>query len=36
MSLIRLVIADDHVIFRQGLCSLIAMADDVEIVGECS
>lgn len=36
MSLIRLVIADDHVIFRQGLCSLIAMAEDVEIVGECS
>lgn len=36
MSLIRLVIADDHAMFRQGLCSLIAMADDCEIVGECS
>jgi len=36
MSLIRLVIADDHAIFRQGLRSLIAMADDCEIVGECS
>lgn len=36
MSLIQLVIADDHAIFRQGLRSLIAMADDCEIVGECS
>ncbi len=36
MSLIRLVIADDHAIFRQGLRSLIAMAEDCEIVGECS
>ena len=36
MSLIRLVIADDHAIFRQGLRSLIAMAGDCEIVGECS
>ncbi|SKA02230.1 two component transcriptional regulator, LuxR family [Trichlorobacter thiogenes] len=36
MPLIQLVIADDHAIFRQGLRSLIAMADDCEIVGECS
>ncbi len=36
MPLIRLVIADDHAIFRQGLRSLIGMADDCEIVGECS
>lgn len=36
MSLIRLVIADDHVIFRQGLCSLLATAGDIEIIGECS
>lgn len=36
MSLIQLVIADDHAIFRQGLRSLIAMADDCAIVGECS
>ena len=36
MSLIQLVIADDHAIFRQGLRSLIAMASDCEIVGECS
>lgn len=36
MSLIRLVIADDHAIFRQGLCSLIAMTEDCELVGTCS
>jgi DNA-binding NarL/FixJ family response regulator len=36
MSLIRLVVADDHHIFRQGLRSLIQMAPDCELVGECS
>ncbi len=36
MSIITLVIADDHAIFRQGLRSLIQRADDCEIIGECS
>lgn len=35
MSLITLVIADDHAIFRQGMRSLVRMAPDFEIVGEC-
>ena len=31
---IRLLLADDHVLFRRGLASLLAGRDDVEIVGE--
>jgi DNA-binding NarL/FixJ family response regulator len=33
---IRIIIADDHTIFRQGLRSLIQKADDIELVAECS
>jgi DNA-binding NarL/FixJ family response regulator len=33
-SPIRLLIADDHVLFRQGLKSLLQLQPDVEIVGE--
>lgn len=31
---IRLVVADDHVLFRQGLRSLLELHDDIEIVEE--
>jgi DNA-binding NarL/FixJ family response regulator len=31
---IRLIVADDHVLFRQGLRSLLRMHDDIELVGE--
>lgn len=31
---IRLTIADDHLLFRQGLRSLLQLHDDIEIVGE--
>ena len=31
---VRLLIADDHVLFRQGLRSLLALQPDVEVVGE--
>ena len=34
MKKIRLLIADDHAIVRMGLKSLIAMEDDLELVGE--
>ena len=33
--MIRIVIADDHVMFRQGLVNLLKGADDIEIVAEC-
>lgn len=31
---IRLVIADDHRLFREGLCRLLELESDIEIVGE--
>jgi DNA-binding NarL/FixJ family response regulator len=36
MDPIRVVIVDDHVVVRRGLCSMLADAEDVEIVGEAS
>jgi len=35
-SSIRILIADDHAMFRDGLRKLLEAADDVEIVGEAS
>ncbi len=32
--MIRLVIADDHAVLRQGLTSLLKSSDDLEVVGE--
>ena len=34
--MIRIIIADDHTIFRQGLRALIQNAEDIELVAECS
>ncbi|HLX38496.1 MAG TPA: response regulator transcription factor [Candidatus Binataceae bacterium] len=31
---IRLIIADDHLLFRQGLISLLRLQDDLRLVGE--
>jgi len=31
---IRLIIADDHLLFRQGLKSLLRLQDDLQLVGE--
>ena len=36
MNPIRLMIVDDHIVVRRGLRSMLAGADDVEIVGEAS
>jgi DNA-binding NarL/FixJ family response regulator len=36
MAPIRVMIVDDHVVVRRGLCSMLADAEDVEIVGEAS
>jgi DNA-binding NarL/FixJ family response regulator len=33
---IKIVIADDHTIFRQGLRMLLAQEDDMEVVGEAA
>jgi two-component system response regulator NreC len=34
MSKIRVLVADDHAMFREGIRSLLAGYDDIEIVGE--
>jgi len=31
---IRLILADDHVLFRQGLVSLLRLESDIEVVAE--
>ena len=34
--MIRVVIADDHAMFRAGLRALLAVEDDIEVVGEAA
>lgn len=36
MPKIRVVIADDHAIVREGVKALISLADDIEVVGEAA
>jgi DNA-binding NarL/FixJ family response regulator len=36
MPKIRVLIADDHAILRQGLRALLSLADDIEVVGEAA
>ncbi len=36
MSKIRVLIADDHAILREGLKALLSLADDIEVVGEAA
>ncbi len=36
MEPIRVLLVDDHILFRKGLVSLLSARDDIEIVGECS
>lgn len=34
MKKIRVLVADDHTIVRDGICALLALAADIEVVGE--
>jgi DNA-binding NarL/FixJ family response regulator len=36
MAKIRVIIADDHAILREGVRALLALTDDIEVVGEAS
>lgn len=36
MSLIRVLVADDHVVMREGICLLLEDEPDIEVVGQAS
>ena len=36
MQKIRVLIVDDHTILRDGICALLALAADIEVVGEAA
>ncbi len=36
MQTIRVLVVDDHTIVRDGICSLLALVSDIEVVGEAS
>ena len=36
MSTIKIIVADDHQLFREGIISLLSKNDDIEIIGEAS
>ncbi|MFC1935807.1 response regulator [Chloroflexota bacterium] len=36
MTKVRVLVVDDHAIMRQGVSALLAMQDDIEVVGEAS
>ena len=36
MQKIRLLVTDDHTIVRDGICALLALAADIEVVGEAA
>lgn len=36
MRKIRVLVADDHTIMRDGICSLLSVAADIEVVGEAA
>ncbi len=36
MSRIRILLTDDHTLFRQGIHTLLAAESDIEVVGEAA
>ena len=36
MHKIRVLVVDDHTIVREGICALLALAGDIEVVGEAT
>ena len=36
MTPIRLVVVDDHMVFREGLRALLGRVDDIDVVGEAA
>ena len=36
MRKIRVLVVDDHIIVRDGICSLLALSGDIEVIGEAA
>jgi DNA-binding NarL/FixJ family response regulator len=36
MSKIRVLVADDETLFREGVCAILKLCDDIQIVGEAT
>ena len=36
MKRIKVVVVDDHTIVRDGICALLALVQDIEVIGEAS
>lgn len=36
MAKIRVLVVDDHALLRDGICALLALHDDIEVVGEAT
>jgi DNA-binding NarL/FixJ family response regulator len=36
MEVVRVVVADDHPVFREGLCALLDASDGIEVVGQAA
>jgi two-component system response regulator NreC len=36
MDKIRVLVVDDHVVFREGICSLLARRKDIQVVGQAA
>ena len=36
MNKIKVLVVDDHTIVRDGICALLALVGDIEVVGEAS
>ena len=36
MRKIRVLVVDDHAILREGICSLLSLRDDIQVVGEAA
>jgi len=36
MTTIRILVVDDHTLFREGMCAIFENVPDIEVVGEAS
>ena len=36
MQKIRVLVVDDHTIIRDGICALLSLVEDIEVIGEAA